>query len=112
MIPPRGMYICVMSTKNCCCSCKKKEREEKEIKSLVTRLNRIEGQVKGIRKMIENDAYCTDVLVQVSAVNAALNAFSKMLLANHIKTCVANDIRAGKDEVIDDLVNTLQKLMK
>ncbi|MCQ2049815.1 MAG: metal-sensing transcriptional repressor [Candidatus Saccharibacteria bacterium] len=101
-----------MSTKNCRCSCKKKEREEKEIKSLVTRLNRIEGQVKGIRKMIENDVYCTDVLVQVSAVNAALNAFSKTLLANHIKTCVANDIRAGKDEVIDDLVNTLQKLMK
>lgn len=78
----------------------------------MTRLNRIEGQVKGIRNMIENDAYCTDVLVQVSAVNAALNAFSKTLLANHIKTCVANDIRAGKDEVIDDLLNTLQKMMK
>lgn len=78
----------------------------------MTRLNRIEGQVKGIRNMIENDAYCTDVLVQVSAVNAALNAFSKTLLANHIKTCVANDIRAGKDEVIDDLLSTLQKMMK
>ncbi len=106
------MYIYSMKKEKCCCSCKKKEREEKEIKSLVTRLNRIEGQVKGIRKMIESDAYCTDVLVQVSAVNAALNAFSKTLLANHIKTCVANDIRAGKDEVIDDLLNILQKMMK
>jgi len=101
-----------MKKENCYCHCKKKEREQGEIKSLVTRLNRIEGQVKGIRGMIENNAYCTDVLVQVSAVNAALNAFSKTLLASHIKTCVANDIRAGKDEVIDDLVNTLQKLMK
>ncbi len=106
------MYIYSMKKEKCCCSCKKKEREDIEIKSLMTRLNRIEGQVKGIRNMIENDAYCTDVLVQVSAVNAALNAFSKTLLANHIKTCVANDIRAGKDEVIDDLLNTLQKMMK
>lgn len=111
-IPPRGMYIYSMKKEKCCCSCKKKERENSEIKSLMTRLNRIEGQVKGIRNMIENDAYCTDVLVQVSAVNAALNAFSKTLLANHIKTCVANDIRAGKDEVIDDLLNTIQKMMK
>ena len=106
------MYIYSMKKEKCCCSCKKKERKDSEIKSLVTRLNRIEGQVKGIRNMIENDAYCTDVLVQVSAINAALNAFSKTLLANHIKTCVANDIRAGKDEVIDDLLNTLQKMMK
>lgn len=106
------MYILSMKNIPHCCSRKKKEREEKEIKSLVTRLNRIEGQVKGIRHMIENDAYCTDVLIQVSAINAALNAFSKNLLANHIKTCVAHDIRAGKDEVIDDLLNTLQKLMK
>lgn len=68
--------------------------------------------MKGIRKMVEENAYCTDILVQVSAVNAALNAFNKELLANHIRTCVAEDIRAGKEETIDDLVKTLQKLMK
>lgn len=106
------MYILGMKNKKECCSNKKKVRSESEIKNLVTRLNRIEGQVKGIRGMVESDAYCTDILIQVSAVNAALNAFSKTLLANHIKTCVATDIRAGKDEVIDDLVTTLQKLMK
>ena len=74
--------------------------------------SRIEGQVRGIRKMVENDAYCTDILIQVSAVNAALNSFNKVLLANHIRTCVADDIRSGKEETIDELVATLQKLMK
>jgi DNA-binding FrmR family transcriptional regulator len=78
----------------------------------MNRLNRIEGQVRGIKGMLEKDAYCTDVLVQVAAVTAALNSFNKVLLANHIRTCVADDIRAGKDETIDELVNTLQKLMK
>lgn len=95
---------------NCCH--KTKERSEEERKKLINRLNRIEGQVRGIRGMIEKDAYCTDVLVQVAAVNAALNAFNKELLVSHIKTCVAEDIRAGHDETIDELVNTLQKLMK
>ena len=94
-----------------CCKHKTKERSEEEYKSLINRLNRIEGQVRGIKRMIEDDAYCTDVLVQSSAVTAALNAFNKELLANHIKTCVADDIRAGKDETIDELVATLQKLM-
>lgn len=94
-----------------CCN-KTKVRSEKEFKSLINRLNRIEGQVRGIKGMIENDAYCTDVLIQVRAVNAALNAFNKELLSEHIKTCVANDIRSGKDETIDELVLTLQKLMK
>lgn len=94
-----------------CCH-KTKERSEKEYKDLINRLSRIEGQVRGIRKMIENDAYCTDILIQVSAVNAALNSFNKVLLANHIRTCVADDIRAGKEETIDELVLTLQKLMK
>lgn len=94
-----------------CCH-KTKERSEKEYKDLIHRLNRIEGQVRGIRKMVEKDAYCTDVLVQVSAVNAALNSFNKVLLANHIRTCVAEDIREGKDETIEELVTTLQKLMK
>ena len=94
-----------------CCH-KTKERTEKERKKLINRLNRIEGQVRGIRGMIEKDAYCTDVLTQVAAANAALNAFTKELLASHIKTCVADDIRAGRDEKIDELVATLQKLMK
>ena len=96
--------------RNCCH--KTKERSEKERKKLINRLNRIEGQVRGIRGMIEKDAYCTDVLTQVAAANAALNAFTKELLASHIKTCVADDIRAGRDETIDELVATLQKLMK
>lgn len=94
------------------CTHKIKERSDKEYRDLVNRLSRIEGQVRGIRKMVENDAYCTDILVQVSAVNAALNSFNKVLLANHIRTCVADDIRAGKEETIDELVAILQKLMK
>lgn len=95
------------------CNCHKiKERSEEEYKKLINRLNRIEGQIRGIRGMVEKNAYCTDILVQVAAVNAALNSFNKELLANHIKTCVAKDIREGKDETIDELVATLQKLMK
>lgn len=95
-----------------CCSNKKKERDEKEYKDLLNRLRRIEGQVRGVEKMVENDAYCVDILTQVSAVTAALNSFNKVLLANHIRTCVAEDIRVGKDETIDELVTALQKLMR
>lgn len=95
---------------NCCH--KTKERSEEERRKLINRLNRIEGQIRGIRGMIEKNAYCTDVLTQVAAANAALNAFTKELLASHIKTCVAEDIRAGRDETVDELVVTLQKLMK
>lgn len=98
-------------SRECCCH-KTKIRPEKEYKDLINRLNRIEGQVRGIRKMVENDVYCPDILIQVSAVNAALNSFNKVLLASHIRTCVADDIRAGKDETVDELVMTLQKLMK
>lgn len=99
--------------KNCpCCSGKHKERQEKEKKDLMNRLKRIEGQVRGIENMLEKDAYCTDVLIQVSAVTSALNSFNKVLLANHVKTCVADNIRQGNDEVIDELVTLLQKLMK
>ena len=94
-----------------CCH-KTRERTPEEMKNLIHRLNRIEGQIRGIRGMVEKNAYCTDILMQVSAVNAALNAFNKEILANHIKTCVARDIRAGQDEIIDELVVTLQKLMK
>lgn len=98
--------------KECCCSHKTKERSEKEYKDMIHRLNRIEGQIRGIKGMVERDAYCTDILVQVAAVNAALNSFNKVLLANHIKTCVTNDIREGKEETVDELVTVLQKLMK
>ena len=94
------------------CPHKTKERSDKEFKDLIHRLNRIEGQVRGIKRMVEDDAYCTDILIQVSAVNSALNSFNKVLLANHIRTCVADDIRAGHEETIDELVATLQKLMK
>ena len=97
---------------DCTCCERKKERDEKEYKDLMNRLSRIEGQVRGIRGMVENDAYCVDILTQVAAVSAAMNAFSRELLAEHIRTCVAQDIRDGKDETIDDLVATLQKLMK
>ncbi len=83
-----------------------------EYKNLIHRLNRIEGQIRGIRGMVEKNAYCTDILIQIAAANAALNAFTKELLADHIKTCVAQDIRNGKDETVDELVATLQKLMK
>lgn len=93
-------------------SSKTKERSEKEYKDLMNRLKRIEGQVRGIQGMMENDAYCTDILVQVAAVNAALNSFNKALLSNHLHSCVAENIRAGNDEVIDELVELLQKLMK
>ena len=95
----------------CCCH-KSKERSEKEYKDLINRLSRIEGQIRGIKKMVEKDAYCPDILVQVSAVNAALNSFNKVLLGNHIKTCVTEDIKNGKEETVDELVTILQKLMK
>lgn len=95
-----------------CCRHKTKERSEKEYRDLVNRLSRIEGQVRGIRKMLDSNAYCTDIIVQVSAVNAALNSFNKVLLTNHIKTCVTEDIRQGKEDTVDDLLNVFQKLMK
>ena len=100
--------------KTCCCQCseRKKERSEKEYTDLINRLSRIEGQVRGVRGMLEKDAYCADILVQVSAINSALNSFNKVLLSNHIHTCVAEDIRNGKDEAIDELVDLLKKLMK
>ena len=96
----------------CKCTHKLKQRSEKEIKDLTTRLNRIEGQIRGINKMVENDAYCTDILTQVSAVQAALNSFSKLLLSNHIHTCVVDDIKNGNEEVIDELMELLQKMMR
>lgn len=90
----------------------KKHRAQDEQKRLINRLNRIEGQVRGIKRMVEEEAYCPEILTQVAAISAALNSFNKELLANHIKSCVAEDIREGNDEVIDELVKLLQKLMK
>ena len=94
------------------CSDRMKHREAKEYKDLLTRLNRIEGQVRGVKKMVEEDRYCIDILTQVSAINSALNSFNKVLLANHIKSCVVEDIRSGNDAVVDELCVALQKLMK
>ena len=94
-----------------CCK-KTKQRSEAEYKALINRLNRIEGQVRGVKNMLENDAYCVDIITQVSAINAALNAFNKELLANHIHTCVVNDIKNGREDTVDELCDTLKKLMK
>ena len=92
--------------------CRHKHREQEEYDALIRRLNRIEGQVRGIRGMVEKEAYCTDILTQVSAIQSALNAFSRELLANHIRTCVVEDIQSGHLEVVDDLLVTIQKLTK
>ncbi len=94
------------------CNCRIKHRTEKETKSLITRLNRIEGQVRGVKNMVEEERYCVEILNQVSAIQAALNSFNKELLANHIHTCVVEDIRAGKEEAVDELCETIKKLMK
>lgn len=95
-----------------CCGEKKTHRSEEQRKKLIHRLNRIEGQIRGIRGMVERDSYCTDILTQSAAVQAALNAFNRELIAAHLHSCVVRDLREGKDEVIDELVLTLQKLMK
>ena len=95
------------------CTCQKtKERSPEEIKKLLNRLSRIEGQIRGIRTMVEKDAYCPDILTQASAASAALNAFGKALLTEHIRTCVAEDLREGNDATLDELMNTLQKWLK
>lgn len=95
-----------------CSCCKTKERTEDEVKQLIHRLNRIEGQIRGIRGMVEKNVYCIDILMQVAAASAALNAFTRELLNNHIRTCVAQDIREGKNETIEELLTTIQKLIK
>ena len=100
-----------VETLHACC-CRRKKRSEEEYKSLIHRLNRIEGQIRGIRGMVEKDVYCADILVQVAAANSALNAFSRELLSQHVRTCVADDLRAGSDEKLDELLKLLPKLMK
>lgn len=97
---------------HCCCEEKTKERTEEEKKRLANRLSRIEGQVRGLRDMVQRDAYCPDILMQVSAAGAALDSFGRELLASHIRTCVVDGIRRGDDEVIDELMSTLQKMMR
>ena len=97
---------------SCRCSGKTKTRDEETKKALISRLNRIEGQIRGIRGMVEKDAYCIDIITQASAAGSALNSFSKELLGDHIKSCVAEDVRNGNNEKLDELVKTLQKLMK
>ena len=97
-------------SENCCC--RTKERSKEEYKCLVHRLNRIEGQIRGIKGMLDKSAYCPDILTQVAAVNAALNAFGRELLSSHIRTCVVEDVRAGKEDTVDELLTTLQKFMK
>ncbi len=95
------------------CECAKhKHRNEKEYKDLMNRLNRMEGQIRGVKRMVEEEYYCVDILTQVMAIQSALNSFNKVLLSNHIKTCVVDDIRSGNEEVIDELLKTLQKIMK
>lgn len=109
-IPPRGILKGEKTMENCCH--KTKERTEAEQKALLNRLSRIEGQIRGIKGMVDENAYCIDIIMQVSAVTAALNSFNKELLAAHIKTCVATDVKEGKTETVDELVETLKKLMR
>lgn len=101
-----------MDEQICCSGVKTTIRSDEERKRLIHRLNRIEGQIRGIRGMLENDAYCNDILTQSAAVNAAVNAFNKELIGSHLKNCVARDLRQGNDAIVDELVVTLQKLMK
>lgn len=101
-----------MDEKRPCCCCKKTVRSEDERRALINRLRRVEGQIRGIRGMLERDAYCADILTQSAAVSAAMNAFNRELLTNHIRTCVTEDIRGGQDEAVDELLDTMKKLMK
>ncbi len=101
-----------MKEEKCCCCNKTTQRSEEQKKKLLNRLKRIEGQIRGIQSMLERDAYCNDVLMQSAAALAALNAFNRELLSSHIHTCVARDIKAGNDQVIDELMTTLEKLIR
>ena len=103
------MDNCEVSASHCA---RKKIRDDKERRDLMNRLKRIEGQVRGLQRMLEEDAYCPDILTQASAVSSAINSFCRVLLTNHLRTCVVQDIRAGHDEAVDELADTLQKLMK
>lgn len=102
-----------MSEQSCpACTQRVKHREEAETKNLINRLARIEGQIRGIRKMVEEDRYCIDIINQVAAVSAAINSFNKVLLSAHIKSCVVEDIEKGSSQMVDELCDTLHKLMR
>ena len=105
---------CAEETDGACCAEDERHtvRSDETRRKLINRLNRIEGQIRGIRQMIERDAYCNDVLVQSAAAGAALNAFNRALIGCHLRSCVAHDLREGNDAVIDELLDTLEKLMK
>ena len=103
------LYLPGDETSDCC---RHKHRDSTEYEALLKRLKRIEGQVRGVQGMVEKDAYCTDILTQVSAIQSALNAFSKELLANHIRTCVVKDLREDRLDTVDELVSTIQRMMK
>lgn len=100
------------NTKCPLCEERSKHREGEEYKKLMNRLNRIEGQIRGVKKMVEEDRYCIDIINQVSAISSALNAFNKVLLADHIQSCVVKDVEAGNHQMVEELCDTLQKLMK
>jgi len=112
MLSPEEVEKQAEKETQCSCGPRMKHRSQEEVRCLINRLSRIEGQVRGLKAMIEKDAYCPDILVQSAAVSAAINSFNKELLASHIRSCVAEDIRDGRDESIDELVRLLQKLMK
>ena len=102
----------MIEMQDCSCAVRKKTRDEKERRELMNRLKRIEGQVRGLQRMLDEDAYCPDILTQASAVQSALNGFCRQLLANHLHSCVTEDIRAGREEAVDELMDTLKKLMR
>lgn len=106
----KAASCCCQEREGCCV--KTKHRDSEEYRKLINRLNRIEGQVRGIRSMVEEERYCVDILTQVSAIQSALNAFNKELLSNHIKTCVVEKIQNGDEQVVDELCETMKKLMK
>lgn len=101
------------NTSTTCANCTaKKSRTPDEKKKLIHRLNRIEGQIRGLRGMVENDAYCIDILNQSAAASAALTGFNKELLNHHIKTCIVKGIQNGEDEKVDELLDLLNKFIK
>ena len=95
-----------------CCGERHKHREGKEYRDLINRLSRIEGQIRGIKKMVEEERYCVDILTQMAAVQSACNAFSRNLLENHIKSCVVEDIKNDREGTVEELCNTIRKVMK
>ena len=109
---PQHEACCMHDGDVACPHCRTKHRSDDERKALLNRLSRIEGQIRGIRAMVEREAYCPDILTQAAAANAAMNAFCRELLANHIRTCVVEDVREGREDTVDELVQTIQRMMK